>query len=834
MISILLACLIAQQPIRSGDSQPIHDPWRPVTRIDRTGFKLQYYTSQPCDSRVQVRQGDLPMTTFGKGLENVWVGALTFARPGQRTLHEIEITGLEPGKKYFYRILDPGAVPTGQEKRWGAKPPWRREQSVITQASRGYKSIVRIPVKVLLMPNVVNLKSVTSDAMQPLPLSEEELRIVRQEYAYTSRFFFVNSGMRLWVDFQIFVDNRWQRWSEEPEGIEAFYKGWPACRSWSGEDFRGPGGGDFTVVDTRNLQVKNAQPVQEETPYMGQIEQAFPRRWNPTLKKWEFYNSGGGTFGADEFPRGVTSRSQYLGGGDTAWLACHEFHHQLESHGAFSLSDREDERVVFNHYEPRRREQRPDGTYAEATWATSGKHGEHWDGMAFWDRTLTDAQWLRMYMSYAVVVRDADEDGVPDDDPRLPLDEKRFGSDPRRDRTDGRMGDLDKTMLSHWIPSCLQASWTKPPFQGVTPNPRSIDSDGDGQPDDIDPLPLFAYSPFVWPKRATVDGQADEWRHTPVSGQMDEGGAALTFKHGHDDAAYYGVFTVSGDWKRVYATLDGEGEGFFSTNRTLAIEFTNGADVAFRSIHGNSKGLNWKASKSGSETVIEFSIPNREEGPWFWRRGGREVGVSIDLFDEKGTGYSVYEPYRAIYFRMLEPHGQFPMPSGAPSELGTDAKRFMPGDAAVAVTGSGWRVADGAWRCDTHPETHLTIEAPDATEFDLWIDIEAKQDAILAAFLPGSQNPTAGTDYVLFVGGYANTVTRFRLFGREEGEADQMMSPGRHRVQLSRRNGTIWGLMDGKPILWAKDPNPTAKINRLAIIGGYDGNQVVREIRARW
>ncbi|MCX7926133.1 MAG: fibronectin type III domain-containing protein, partial [Fimbriimonadales bacterium] len=403
-----------------GDGQPLRDPMRPVMEIGRDYVVLQYYTRTPTETRVQIRPGNLPMTAWRPPDKRMdwWANArVVNGEAGKRTYHRIRITGLEPGTRYYYRIYDPEHQPTSEERRWGASPPWRREYAVATLAPRGYKTIIRLPVKVLLMPNVVNVASAYQDPANPAPpppkMTEAELQRIREEYAIAARYFWVNSGMRFWVDFQIFIDDRWQRWGEEPAQASGFYKGLPVSRAYAGVDFAGPGGGAFTIVDTRDVARANADPVYEEQPYAGQIEQAFTRRWNPQKRAWEFYTSGGGTLGIDGFPDGVPARSQYLGGGDTAWLAAHEFHHQMESFGAFSLANREDERIVFNHPEPRYRRKNPDGSVAMNPWNTAGKHGEHWNVMAFWDRQLSDAQWLRIYFGEAVVVRDADEDGFP-------------------------------------------------------------------------------------------------------------------------------------------------------------------------------------------------------------------------------------------------------------------------------------------------------------------------------------------------------------------------------------------------------------------------------------
>src|SRR5678816_3807098 len=103
------------------------------------------------------------------------------------------------------------------------------------------------------MPNVVNIASAhlpDGKVIPPPPkLTEAELTRIREEYVIASRFFFVNSGMRFWVDFHIATDDRWQRWGDEPASVDAAYKGWPVSRSYAGKDFVGPGGGTWTIVD---------------------------------------------------------------------------------------------------------------------------------------------------------------------------------------------------------------------------------------------------------------------------------------------------------------------------------------------------------------------------------------------------------------------------------------------------------------------------------------------------------------------------------------------------------------------------------------------------------
>lgn len=839
LAALAIASLFQAEPtakLHQPDTAPLEDAMRPIREITRDGFTIQYYTSTPCQTRLELRHDELPMTAFGRTSPVKW--QTVEGREPAATWHVLTVKGLQPGKRYFYRVYDPDLKPTATEANWGASDGYDREFAVSTEAPKGQKTIIHLPVKVLLMPNVINVISAYGErlnpAPEPAPLTPGDIQKIKDEYAISSRFFWVNSGMRLWVDYQFFVDDRWQRWGVEPSTATGLYKGLPVSRSYPGKDYADPGGGDFTILDTKDVTRVNKDPIVEAMPYSGQIEQAFVRRWNPNAKRWDFYNSGGGTYGVDQFPQGIPGRSQFLGGGDTAWLATHEFHHDLESHGTFSLSNREDERVVFNHYAPRRR-----NGADEMDWTSSGQHGEHWDGMAYWDRQLTDSQWLRFYFGYTETVKDADGDSVPDNDSRLPLDEKRFNSNPGKVSTDGKVSDMEKALESTWVPSPLEPTWVKTGFQSPIPDPKKPDKDG--------PYPLYPFEPFVVPLHAVVDGLAEEWSGVPLAGHVvGVDGTDMTFQQAHDEAGYYGVFTLKGHWSRVDAIFDGEGHGVYSGVGVQSFQIVNlggssaiaaGPEVGVVDVKitpFKAPGLRWRATKKGDTTVFEFSFPNRADGLWFWTGGGHEIGTEVNLWDDHNRGFSMGEPYHVYYARMLEPHGRTPLPPNAPAPLvaGPDVTVLKAGDPALKTSGD-WRASgDILEYAGGEAEGYAYVDIPKTGDFDLATDVEGVSDAIVGAFTQ-NQKVSAGVGYVAFVGGYGNTVTRMRVNGQEVGDEATRMMPGTHTIQLSRRNGELWLIVDGKPLIWSSDPSPQSQVTRLAIIGGYGGKQRIHALRWR-
>ncbi len=302
-------------------------------------------------------------------------------------------------------------------------------------------------------------------------------------------------------------------------------------------------------------------------------------------------------------------------------------------------------------------------------WNTAGRHGGQWDVISFWDRTLTPNQWLRIYLGDAISVVDADNDGMPDEDARLPLDEKRFGSDPTKSATDGVMNDRQKAMLATWAPAILKSSWTKPQDQLITADPRKTDSDGDGIDDGNDPYPLVPHPLFVWPIKTVVDGGAEEWKDVPLAGLFqrpvtkDVSPLKLEFKQSYDGKEYHGLLIITGDWKQAIVSLDDEGKGLF--DGIGAIEFSIKHDpkdahaLVVKPTGFGAPRLTWKTSVDDTgRRIVEFAIPNGGDSEWFWHGGGREVGSTVEITDPTGRAYSIHQPYHLFYCRMLPAHGK--------------------------------------------------------------------------------------------------------------------------------------------------------------------------------
>ncbi|MCZ7385358.1 MAG: fibronectin type III domain-containing protein, partial [Candidatus Methanoperedens sp.] len=552
LLSAFLAAGVCY-PRAAGD-QPVFGPQTPdagpVSFLSATSAVLNYRTTTPVPTRVQVRVGTLPASTPGQ--EQAWQDVQIIEGESERALqHSVTLAGLDPAKRYYYRYFDPDAKadPAGV---WSAEPPWSREYAFATLAPAGQTSFLRIPVKVLLVPNVINLDTVAPDAAQPEPMGPEELELYRDNFRQAALFYWVNSRMRYWIDYDFSVEPEWQRLGDERADLPEFYRGWKPARD------------GLRVFDPADVPNHDAQaPLKDKRIWTGQVVVICERQWDKRGSRWFCQGSGGGTFGIDwmlwddktQVP--APGRSTFLGGSDIAWLMCHEFHHQKESQYAFSGLTTEFDRVVFDHFAPKYR-----SPYDAWAWDTAFAHGEHWDGIAWELRTLTDAQYFRDIFGEIVTAKDTDGDGIPDDDPRLPLDEKRLGSGPTKAMTDGVNHDMGKVMMAKWVPAVLanlrdrtynpgyaplwrRSSGKDLPVEAgaagyAYPKLNATDSDGDGIPDKDDPYPIYPWQPVIRQAEIKVDGDLSDWQDVPPIGQVKSASAQEGLGQSHPLAVAFG------------------------------------------------------------------------------------------------------------------------------------------------------------------------------------------------------------------------------------------------------------------------------------------------------
>jgi hypothetical protein len=284
-------------------------------------------------------------------------------------------------------------------------------------------------------------------------LSDTDVQGIRNGFALARLFYFRNTQCRLNLDFTCLVAD-----SPAPNDDGPTY--------------------EHIVADLRSRGVKDNQ-------YDGIVatSNGFHGNWGGFKEMGRM----GAAFGIAERgdPLGWYPENDPVTWYGVSWIVVHEFQHALDSPIATDSGHPE---LLSGH------------PYSDSMegYFTYGHHaGQHWDWEAHTLRSFSAWNEIRGATDSSITTRDSDEDGLPDDEPSLPMDEKRFGSDPSKKDTDGDgLNDLDEFCADIYRGS----------------DPLKTDTDGDGAPDGKDTNPTVALAPSVRYAAAIpiVDGKMDE------------------------------------------------------------------------------------------------------------------------------------------------------------------------------------------------------------------------------------------------------------------------------------------------------------------------------------
>ncbi len=628
-------------------------PW-----LARDGGRINWRTATPCPSELMLRRGDLPERTPGR--ENPWTDGkdeITIVRVSERPVleHEAILTDLDPGTRYYYKVRIP-------EMKTIPGAGWSREYAFATHAAEGETEFLRVTLKTLVLPNVVNVETVRPDTPFPEPMSKQDLkRYYEDQFEQVALFYWINSRMKYWTDSDFYADETMFRVGDVNKGRfkddaeKAKYEALPEQNH------------DASFKKTI------AAAGNEDRIYFGQQTCECKRVWNEREKRWQYQGSGGGTYGI-EWP--TPGRMHFLGGSDVAWLMCHEYKHQVESNFGGSGLDKPEDRMWFCHFSP---------TYPGWPNVSADDHGEHWDGIAWQLRHHKRDAYLRSMYSYLETSKDGDDDGIPDDDPRVPLDEKRLGSSPTSQDTDGDgLHDMAELLASTWVKALNTAVRKRVEVDYIRPDLTDTDSDDDGIPDGLDKYPIYPYSTEIRKGTATVDGRLDEWTGKPQITFSAEGVTIEvwsrwnnTGKKPHEaldetDALFYAV-RLTGDWSNLTFVLDLEADGFYDGNDNLYIQIapdkSKGPSMTNARMHLCNLGrwpwfdnqhiylkpdeLRFASSAKGKRQVFELAVPRRDILGLHLKRE-EEIGLMLYIGLPDRGAISVFEPYSIFDSTLVE------------------------------------------------------------------------------------------------------------------------------------------------------------------------------------
>ncbi len=227
-------------------------------------------------------------------------------------------------------------------------------------------------------------------------------------------------------------------------------------------------------------------------------------------------------------------------------------------------------------------------SHGDLPWQFPVACGEHYDFQAKMFRDFEAYTDLLPLWGGIYETTDADEDGFPDEDAFLPMDEKRFNSEPGKSDSDGdRLNDRDEYLNGV--------------FGGS--DPQNIDSDGDGTADGDDPYPRYPLDTRLEIFSPKIDGIIENgWPlvNDEVSFAYEAFSPKLYMSY---DADYFYIALTYGKYAEPRFSFDFHNDGWWhsSGNTFMRIDVKNGHFNEFRS---------WDASPE----VKQYSLNNGGPG----------------------------------------------------------------------------------------------------------------------------------------------------------------------------------------------------------------------------
>ena len=236
---------------------------------------------------------------------------------------------------------------------------------------------------------------------------------------------------------------------------------------------------------------------------------------------------------------------------------------------------------------------------------------------------------------------DADGDGVPDDAPSLPMDERRLGSDPRLRDTDGDgLDDRGEALATNGAEQGHDQYWGGDPRRHRG-DPRDPDSDGDGLRDGEDPWPLVPFPPEAPRGTPVPDGRLaeGEWRPLAV---LEEPGFRAALHVSWDERNLHLAGRCEGAFRAFLLKVDADDDGWYvgRDNLDLRVEPAGaGAGPGWKALGGGVLAASvYEGSRDGVSPYNEDALVP-EEGIVF--AGSSREGVyefEIDVARNPGLG----------------------------------------------------------------------------------------------------------------------------------------------------------------------------------------------------
>ncbi|MBI4546957.1 MAG: NHL repeat-containing protein [Ignavibacteriae bacterium] len=536
--------------------------------------------------------------------------------------HRVALHNLKPSTVYH----------TQYSPTVGTIPPRKtlsREYPLITPAGRKTKQYVRLPMAALIFANVYDDNSETlTDVPQP-SLADSEIVRIKNQLNDAVKFYWIHSGMNLHLDLDfIIIPERLKR--SNVYGEEWWYP--PR---------------DSVLENYLRLNGKNI------ADYTGILFLTCTQMYDTLLKKYVLAGKGGAFTNGVGTGKGygiswwdVTKANHNAGNN---WLMVHEFNHQLDD--IFLASGYPE--YWFNHISP--------------TIGTAAAFGEHFDANRYILRMVPWEEWFDLKYTQLQVTRDADEDGIPDNEPKLPLDELRLNSDSTETDTDGDgISDFNELTFSNWL---IEGWGETYGGSAIVPNLNNADTDDDKLTDDKDLYPCYPTQPQIKYGTPTMDGTiaSGEWHRL---GHLSDARIKATIYTAWNDSTLNLAFEMDRSVP-VKIMIDADADGWFTGRDNYLINLAPEHDSLVESriqIFNASDPNKWpfmdqtlaerihttSAMKSkGERYLLEIAIP-RNESLGLSLVHNEPLGILIGFlcpFDQDGSKryVNLFEPNRFFY-----------------------------------------------------------------------------------------------------------------------------------------------------------------------------------------
>ena len=543
--------------------------------------------------------------------------------------HRVEVYDLFPATRYIFRYVS--------SNRSFPRESFTNPFVASTEPNSGRSTHLDLPITVLLFTNIVipveEDKLPKDDEGKPIhpddpgEMTEEQVFHFKEQLAAARLFYWVNSHLKMNMKFNYILDDT--RYEGLPFEKRAYFsdkdrKKLDEILRGHGVEPKGIGGGVCVVYGIRKYDYEKGE--------------------------WFMPGSGGNTWGLPHDGSGI---SVWNAGGGNAWLFAHEYGHQLGIMG-----NNCGHIFHFNHFH----------------WNDlPGDYGSHWDGNAYIAREFKASSYLANFYGSLAISTDSDNDGIPDDDPSVPLDEKRLGTKPYSPDSDNDgLRDLDEVMAAMWLfdlPT-IGGRMVGPVYRPVA---FDIDSDDDGISDGRDPYPLYAFSTRVAKNTVTVDGEMteQEWANNTKRVIVDEKVNGSFHVNWDDKYLYFGLaIDAKPESKQpplMRIEIDGNNDGYTVGSDNVEIKVSWNGDTEDLEVNTRyndtsvrkkpvwTKNINpipedvliaWK--RVGETWVVELGVPQTPEAG-LNLFSGEEIGFSLSFKpDWEKDWLMIFEPQELV------------------------------------------------------------------------------------------------------------------------------------------------------------------------------------------